>query len=257
MKTVNRVLLSCSTEGQLFKLIKLIFLCSGLVLLGACSSGQEYDIVSGEWVTLEGKVGVRFDIGGGMYRLLPEESETLLIENYVLERSENIMVHDPHVHVTLEDIKENKEDTTVSYQIYYLNVKFDVMAPEGYDRQTHAVRFSFPSVLSVRDALEAIQPIDEPTVIFRIQSFSSKADLAATQWWRKAMYAIGLVVVAAFGIALAYEDSEWGIVALGAAVVSLYYWFLTLRTLWSMSPIVSLVVGVAVILGLVQIVRHL
>jgi hypothetical protein len=242
----------------------IILLCLITPLLGACGTQTpanqyafpQYDIANGELVDLEGKVGVRFDLDDNSYRNLNSEAEQLLLANYEMEKSDCLVVNNVEVTVAKEYVTEDKGDRSISYDLYYLKVKLKGMIPEGTPEGIYGLRFQFPAVLAIRDALQAITPTATPEVIMTIQNHDSPAKARAVKWWKHALLAIGLLLVWLVILASAGGGGWWGRLFVAAgAIASLFVWYLTLSDLWLFSPIFSLVVASALVIGVFLIIR--
>lgn len=240
----------------------LVVLGVSLLLLGGCSAlpTNQYDVVNGTWITLKGKTSVRFDIDKNRYTLLPKDSESLLFDNYILERSENIVLKEPQISVSLEQVTESQGDKQITYQSYFIKVEMDVMIPEGTPNQIHGIRYLFPNVLFLRDALRTISPTSAPEITFTLSNFTTSEELATTRWWRDALIAIGLIVGAILAMIVALEEKEtWAIwlIVVGVATGAVYYWFLTLKSLWVISPAIAVILGITFLLGIAQVIRYI
>jgi hypothetical protein len=261
MKTLEFCLKKC----HCFEFLLFFFKATGIVfivlILVACSSSPaEIEVVNGTPTSATAKVGVRFDTGLETYQLLPEGKEQILLEGYEIEGEGNLLAENPVLKVSLERVEENRGDSKVSYDLYYINAAVSLVVPENTPRGTHTITLKFPTVLEVRDVLKAYTPASVPSIQFTVTNYETLEGLAHILWPRYLSYAAGILLVTLIVMAWSFSDDNegWGILAL--LIGGLAFLFFAAKSVWNMwivSPCFAIIFILLLLIAVPRRVKNL
>jgi hypothetical protein len=215
-----------------------IFGSAFFALAGCSTQDVSVDITRGQTVKVHGKTaGFAFFVTSITYQMLPEDKQSLLAEDYVIDSPDGIGVESPQMRVGVETTRSGDS----SYEAYVIEAGLTLRVPENLPEGEYQVTISFPNAIVVRDFFGATAPVEAPRIRFTVNVFESIDQLAGSRWRSNLLLTVLMIAISIVGF-----KSDSGFMNFWASIaglVAMFFLFQSVRFLWMLSPWFSVLLG--------------
>jgi hypothetical protein len=216
------------------------------LFLAGCSSSQvKVDAARGQTVDVHGETNAfAFFISSVNYRMLPDNKKSVLADDYVVNSPNGINADASAMNVVVQHVNSDNS----SYDAYVIKAEMTLDIPQDLPPGEYLVSVSFPTVDTVKGIFSAIEPVQTPKIVFTVTVYESISDLANINWRSNFLLAVLLIGISIIGFKI-----DNGYIVFGASVAglfALYFFFQSVRFIWMLSPLASILVGLNVVISI-------